>query len=174
MESKNIYEIIVVQSYNDWFKQRRYPRFDTIVANQILYYSKEETEEYIKLAVEEEAYADLICFIVIERPMDVLCYSEGDSIWVYDQNGKDATSINHQIGDVVEVLKNDEIELGFVTEVKNEMYTVITSSNMKSSLLVDARYVFKPHFKIPVRTERRLQKAVETFKNKNNKQDIEQ
>ncbi len=174
MESKNIYEIIVVQSYNDWFKQRRYPRFDTIVANQILYYSKEETEEYIKLAVEEEAYADLICFIVIERPMDVLCYSEGDRIWVYDQNGRDVPSIKHQIGDVVEVLMNDEIELGFVTEVKNEMYTVITSSNMKSSLLVDARYVYKPHFKIPVRTERRLQKAVEIFKNKNNKQKIEQ
>lgn len=174
MESKNIYEIIVVQSYNDWFKHRRYPRFDTIVANQILYYSKEEAEEYIKLAVEGKAYTDLICFIVIERPMDVICYSEHDSIWVYDQNGRDATSINHQIGDVVEVLKNDEIELGFVTEVKNEMYTVITSSNMKSSLLVDARYVFKPHFKIPVRTERRLQKAVETFKNKSNKQKIEQ
>ena len=174
MESKNIYEIIVVQSYNDWFRQRRYPRFDTIIANQILYYSKEETEEYIKLAVAEEAYAALICFIVIERPMDVICYSEHDSIWVYDQNGRDATSINHQIGDIVEVLKNDEIELGFVTDVKNGMYTVITSSNMKNSLLVDARHIFKPHFKIPVRTERRLNKAVDTFKNKNNKQKIEQ
>lgn len=167
---KNIYEIKVVQSVNDWFKQRRYPRFDVAVWNQILYYSKEETEEYIKLAVEKEAYADLICFIVIKRPMGVLCYSEDNSICVYDQNGMDATSKNHQIGDIVEVLKNDEIELGFVTDVKNEMYTVITSSNMKSSLLVDARYIFKPHFKIPVRTERRLKKAIETFKNKNNKQ----
>ena len=106
--------------------------------------------------------------------MDVICYSEDDSIWVYDQNGRDTTSINHQIGDIVEVLKNDEIELGFVTDVKNGMYTVITSSNMKNSLLVDARYIFKLHFKIPVRTERRLNKAVDTFKNKNNKQKIEQ
>ena len=106
--------------------------------------------------------------------MDVICYSEDDSIWVYDQNGRDTTSINHQIGDIVEALKNDEIELGFVTDVKNGMYTVITSSNMKNSLLVDARYIFKPHFKIPVRTERRLNKVVDTFKNKNNKQKIEQ
>jgi hypothetical protein len=54
------------------------------------------------------------------------------------------------------------------------MCTVMTSSNIKSSLFVDARYIFKPHFKIPVHTERRLKKAIETFKNKNNKQDIEQ
>ncbi len=174
MVSKDIYEIRVVQADNDWFKTRRYPRFDVVILDQILYYSKEATEEYIKLAVENDAYADLICFIVIERPMDVLCYSEDDRVWVYDQNGRDAASINHQIGDIVEVLKNDEIEVGFVTDVKNEMYTVITSSNMKSSLLVDAKYIFKPHFKIPVHTERRLKKAIETFKNKNNKQDIEE
>ena len=31
MGSKNIYEIKVVQSDNDWFKQRRYPRFDVVV-----------------------------------------------------------------------------------------------------------------------------------------------
>ena len=174
MGSKNIYEIKVVQSYNDWFKQRRYPRFDVVVLDQILYHSNKETGEYIKLAVENEAYADLICFIVIKRPMDVLCVSKDDSVWVYDQYGKETRLTNHQVGDFVEVLKDDEIVLGFVTDVKNGMYTVITSSNMKSSLLVDARYIFKPHFKIPVRTERRLKKAIETFKNKNNKQDIEQ
>ena len=53
-----------------------------------------------------------------------------------------------------------------MTAVKNKMCTVMTSSNIKSSLFVDARYIFKPHFKIPVHTERRLKKAIETFKNK--------
>lgn len=173
MGSKNIYELKVVQSDNDWFKQRRYPRFDVVVLDQILYYSKEETEEYIKLAIDKEAYADLICFIVTERPMDVLCVSEDDGIWVYDQYGEETGLTNHQVGDIVEVLRNNDIILGFVAEVLDNGYIVLTSSNMKNRISVDARHIFNPHFKIPFHTEKRLRKAIEAFRNKNIKQNRE-
>jgi hypothetical protein len=73
MERKSIYEIRVVQSDNDLFKTRRYPRFDVVILDQILYYSKETAEKYIKHVVEKAVYDDLICFIVTERPMDAPC-----------------------------------------------------------------------------------------------------
>lgn len=164
MERKSIYEIRVVQSDNDLFKTRRYPRFDVVILDQILYYSKKTAEKYIKHVVEKAVYDDLICFIVTERPMDALCVSEDDGIWVYDQYGEDVSSASHQVGDIVDVLRNDEIVLGFVTEVLDNGYIVLSSSSMKSRISVDARHIFNPHFKISVRTERRLKKAIEHSK----------
>ena len=65
---KKIYRLEIVQADDDWFHVRRYPKFDVGTSYQLLYYSMEEIEAYIKLAIEKDAFADLICFIDSSAP----------------------------------------------------------------------------------------------------------
>lgn len=164
MERTKIYEVKIIQSDNSWFNQRRYPRFNTIVSYIILYHSMKEVEAYIKLAVGNEVFEDLICFIVTERFMDVLYKDIKEvGICVFDQFGKDVCLINHQPGDIVEILNKDEIVLGVVSGIKDKGYLVMTSSKKSSSLYVEAKYIFEPHFRISIRTRVRLNKAFKSI-----------
>ena len=43
--NKSIYELKIVQTERNWFTVRRYPRYDTTVSYQILYYTLEEILE---------------------------------------------------------------------------------------------------------------------------------
>ncbi len=163
MKSTKIYEVKIIQSDNSWFNQRRHTRFNTIVSYHILYHSMKEVEAYIKHTVDNE-FADLICFIVNERFMDVLYYKyEEVRTWVFDQYGKDVSLINHQPGDIVEILNKDEIVLGVVSEIKDKGYMVMTTSMKSSSQYVETKYIFEPHFRIPISTRVRLSKAFKSI-----------
>ena len=155
-----IYEMKMVQADKGWFKVRKYPRFDTKVSYQILYYSMAEIEGYIKTAVEKDVFSDLICFMVYERPMNQL--GEG-RLMVYDKDGIEANTKLFRVGDIVDILKNNEIILGIITEVKRNGYWVMTTSDKKSQCFVDNQHVFKPHYRIPARTEQRLKKLLYTI-----------
>lgn len=153
---KKIYRLEIVQADDDWFHVRRYPKFDVGTSYQLLYYSMEEIEAYIKLAIEKDAFADLICFIVYEHVMGEL--NESPCLHVYDQFGKKAMANMFQRGDIVDVLGNDEIILGVITEVENESYEVMIKAGQKGLRHTDKEHAFLPHYKIPIRTEQRLRK----------------
>lgn len=153
-----IYEMKMVQADKGWFKARRYPRFDTKVSYQILYYSMAEIEDYIKNAIDNGVFPDLICFLVYEHSMNK--YGES-RLFVYDKDGIEANTKSFSVGDIVDILNNDKIVLGLITEVKDGGYMVMTTSDRKSLCFVDKLHVFMPHYKIPVRTEQRLMKLLD-------------
>ena len=126
-----------------------------------MYYSIEEIEAYIKLAVEKEAFADLICFVVYELTMDEL--NESPYLRIYDQFGKRAIANMFHCGEIVDVLGNEEIILGVITEAGDDGYEVRTKTGSKGCCHMDREHVFKPHYKIPIRTEQRLRKISEHY-----------
>ena len=61
------------------------------------------------------------------------------------------------------IFNNDEIVLGVVSEIMEDGCTVMTDKRLNSCRHMDFEYLFKPHYKIPVRTEIRLRKAYEHY-----------
>ena len=82
---------------------------------------------------------------------------------VFDNEGNEACNIRYKAGDFVEIFNNDEIVLGVVSEIIEGGCTVMTDTRLKSCRHVDFEYLFKPHYKIPVRTEIRLRKVYEHY-----------
>lgn len=160
--NKSIYELKIVQTERNWFTVRRYPRYDTTVSYQILYYTLEEIEAYIKTAVEKKVFRDLICFMVYEYTLNMLDSTDVKPR-ILDSEGNEACNIRYKAGDFVEIFNNDEIVLGVVSEIMEDGCTVMTDKRLNSCRHMDFEYLFKPHYKIPVRTEIRLRKAYEHY-----------
>ena len=154
---KCIYEMKIVQADKGWFKVRRYPRFDTTVSYQILYYNMDEITSYIKTAVEHEVFQDLICFMVYEHSMNMV--GEG-KLTIYGSDGIEAHNMTYRVGDIVDIFMEDDIILGLISEITENGYVVITKNNPINLCVVDKQHVFKPHYRIPTRTEPRLRKLL--------------
>lgn len=82
---------------------------------------------------------------------------------IFDSEGNEACNIRYKAGDFVEIFNNDEIVLGVVSEIMEDGCTVMTDKRLNSCRHMDFEYLFKPHYKIPVRTEIRLRKAYEHY-----------
>ena len=104
----------------------------------------------------------LICFMVYEYHLNILG-STDIKPRIFDNEGNEACNIRYKAGDFVEIFNNDEIVLGVVSEIMEDGCTVMPDKRLNSCRHMDFEYLFKPHYKIPVRTEIRLRKAYEHY-----------
>ena len=81
----------------------------------------------------------------------------------FDNDGNEACNTRYKAGDFVEIFSNEKIILGVVSEIMEDGCTVMTDKRLNSCRLVDFENLFKPHYKIPVRTEMRLKKVYEHY-----------
>ena len=185
---------------------RRYPRFQIESTRLLLASTLQQATDFLQEYIKTPAHTeDVYVFFIRELPVDVPasgheCLSERvygpagelidsrsfSTVWekpgIFEGRGQE--EIRFKPGDIVEVMKLNEVELAFVAgtptsreeaarinskgliklDVTDDTYTVFLGPDYTSHRHIDALNVFPPRFKIPDRTRRKIENAWRVMK----------
>lgn len=202
--------VLTIFTYQNW--RRRYPRYRIMKEGTYYCHTLAETEELLhQMILDKNGSGDLWLpdnvhhFTINEYPFGNIAYFITSRLYDPDGNlidqslcrwngengsfhGRPKEMIRFNRGDIVEVMRLDEIELGFVVNCPvdtkraelinsdhptlddtDDSYTILTTSDYISHSHVYALDVFRPMFHIPKPTFNRLQKAYEKYVTKEQK-----